>query len=128
MTDRWLIVCDCAGHPEELVGVVDLDENGATVRYTGRGSGLPSLRGANRIILATPPGDRSELIRRFKSRDARLPATVPFSHGPCEKSLWVNEQGLAELFGAVSKVVTEQRVSLSLLCAVNGKLPRGMTR
>lgn len=134
MTDstptRWLIVCDCAGLPEELVGVVDVDATTgkATVWSTGRGQGSPSLQGANRLILNTRVADRGELLRSLKAREIPLRVTVTFSHGPCGKKIRVNDDGLGELLAAVSKAVAGQRVSLAILCAVNGRLQRGGTR
>ena len=126
---RWLIVCDCAGRPEELIGAVDLNAAGAaTVWATGRNNALPSLKGANRLILSTPPGQRRDLVNKLRSREIRLRKTVTFSHSPCGKSIRVNEDGLAELLAAVSSVVEDQRITLALLCAVNGKLRRGATR
>ena len=129
MTGRWLIVCDCAGHPEELVGVVDVTDGKARVWSTGRGVGRPpSLQGANRLLFSATPEERSELVRKLRTREIPLRATVTFSHAPCGKSLRVNEDGLSELLGAVARVVTDHRVSLALLCAVNGQLQRGATQ
>ncbi len=132
MTDaptRWLIVCDCAGHPGELIGTVDLDAAGAaTVWSTGRGAGSPSQKGANRLLLGTPASDQADVMRKIQTREIRLRATVTFSHTPCGKSLRVNEDGLGELLTMVSTVVDDHCVSLELLCAVNGKLQRRRTR
>ena len=133
MTDddaiRWLIVCDCAGHPDELIGVVDLNATGqARVWNTGTDSGSVSLKGANRLILGTPADKRADVMRELQTRETRLRATVTFSHTLCGKSIRVNEDGLGELFAMVSTVIQDQRVPLGLLCAVNGRLQRGRTR
>lgn len=126
---RWLIVCGCAGNPEELVGAVDLNTAGeATVWSTGRSGGAPSLKAAHRMIRNAPAGERRELLRKLQTREVRLRVTVTFLHPPCGKSLRVNEDSLGELLGLVSKVVPEQRVSLELLCSVNGIFQRGATR
>lgn len=130
MTDtRWLIVCDCVGHPEELVGEVLLNAAGeARVWSTGRSGGAPSLRGANRMILDTPPSRRGELLKKLRTREIYLPATVSFFHPPCGRNLRVSENHLGELLAAVSSAVRDGRVSLAVLCAVNGRLPRDATR
>ncbi|OBF86955.1 hypothetical protein A5791_19870 [Mycobacterium sp. 852002-51163_SCH5372311] len=132
MTDeasRWLIVCGCAGHPEELVGAVDVNAAGeAAVWSTGRSGGSPLLKGAHRMIRNAPAGERRELLRKLQTREVRLRATVTFRHSPCGRSLRVNEYSLGELLAAVSKLVPDQRVSLELLCVVNGSSQRGATR
>lgn len=133
MTDdaatRWLIVCDCAGHPEELIGVVDVNAAGeATVWSTSRGNAGLSLKGANRMILDTPAAERRELVEKLRTGAIALPVTVSFFHSPCGKNIRVSESHLGELLRAVSSTVDGQRVSLALLCAVNGRLQRGATR
>ena len=132
MTDeatRWLIVCGCAGHPEELVGVVDLNAAGeARVWDTGRSGGMPTQSGALRLVKSVPHSERSELLRKLRTREVWLPVTVTFSHAPCGKVLRVNETGLGELLRAVSEAVPDHRVSLAVLCGLNGRLQRGATR
>jgi hypothetical protein len=128
-TTRWLIVCDCAGHPEELIGEVDVDASGkARVWSTGRSGGAPSLKGANRMILNTPIGERADLLKKLRTREIALPATVSFFHLPCGKNIRVSESHLGELLAAVSKAVQDRRVSLALLCAFNSRHQRGATR
>lgn len=128
MNERWIIACDCAGHPEELVGVIEVNAGKASVWSTGRGGGGLSTKGANRLLLSATAEERAELIRKIRTREIPLRATVTFSHAACGKSIRVTESGLGELLSAVSKAVTDHRVSLALLCAVNSRLQRGATR
>lgn len=112
----WLIVCDCAGAPAELIGIVAIDDQGgahvAEPSLTGKGRGSGGT-----VIKMTRRGDR-----------VGFPLTVRFFHELCGKSLMVNERELGELFAAIATAVEDQRISLSGLCAVNGKLQRGGTR
>lgn len=126
---RWLIVCDCAGRSEESVGMVDVTAAGEVrVWDTGRSGGGPSLTGANRLLLAAPQSERRELFRQLQSREIPLPVVVSLLHPPCGLELKVTEERVGELLTVVSAHVEERRVPLSVLCAVNGRLPGGATR
>lgn len=123
---RWLIVCDCAGHPGEPVGIVDVTAAGEVrVFDTGRG-GAPSLTGANQRLLDAPTSERRELVRQLKARET--PLEVSLIHPPCPLNLRVTEARFGELLTMVSGHVEGHRVTLSALCAVNGRLPGGATR
>ncbi|MGB3353292.1 MAG: hypothetical protein WBB00_11010 [Mycobacterium sp.] len=136
---RWLIVCDCAGHPEELVGVVDVTAGGdVRVLDTGRG-GAPSLTGANRLLLAAPTSKRRELVRQLKAREIPLPLVVSFIHPPCGRAVRVTEARFGELLtmaeersGELLAIVfaygQDRGVPLSLLCEINGREQSGATR
>jgi hypothetical protein len=122
----WLIVCDCEGHPGELVGAIDTNAAGeATVWHSGLFGA--SLRGANKLILDTPPADRPELLRKLKTREIALPATATFTHPPCGKSVRLNESNLGELLAQLSKAVEGQCIPFGLLCTKNGELQRRKT-
>lgn len=125
---RWLIVCDCAGHPEELVGVVDVTAAGEVrVFDTGRG-GAPSMTDAESLLLDAPMSERRELLRQLKAREIPLPLEVSLIHPPCPLNLRVTEARFGELLTVMSGHVEGHRVTLSALCAVNGRLLGGATR
>jgi hypothetical protein len=134
----YLIVCDCAGYPDDALGAIAYYRRPGGVELVATwGTGVRVSTG--RVDKRTPDA-RAGIYEQWGSDRAQISVW----HRPCGRHLILNTEQAAELLAALDsasvtdirpyphhsgrELVTLPAITLQTLELVNGRLRRGATR